>query len=755
MEDKFILGCGNGQTGALHSISLGKRLQKIMNGKWYQDLPTLFTTKAYSGAKLHSLLLVEEEKIIDIQKDKLNRKISDGIAQDLQKKLTQYPYKQSQVLKVCDNLRCTYSSQVFALHENIIEPIDSLIVGVDSTKKTLAFGSAQGAFIQITSSEVRVIPTLRYSTYLTNQTQQSQQQQKDYLTSTKSSIYNNQQSKRLDEQAFDIQAEFIGYDVQHGISWQAPNIFSEEQCLQHINNLQKNQINSNIDQSQVYQSITSFSSYQNHEQQKVIFECACISDNIIAVSYECIVFVMIWNPSKPKITSNGTNILTSVQQSTIAQLPAFILPIATLCFPSHVRTLTASTICTRSFLVVGCESPPAIFLFRLDNVIISQQNEDKRKKIWDEGEKLINSLKYRITYPTVQRPDLELIIHNGIKYQNQSGNEESKHSIRIGEGNQCKVLSMDKVTFNNQRDEKEILINKQVKFIEVSSGSHQFVEIQYTSNATLTRLLDLYPQDNPDQIILTTFARQLHIYSQEEIDDNDKNYLYSSSSNQKDSLIKSQIEKYEQQSKQSYFRNEGVALFIAGHNGQLISTIIPLTVILDFPPEQSNKEKKLKTTQFFFPSLVSTLKLYPQRIKMADDDGIVYVYGDKASALTWNDRACKILWNDLECTGIIHSLAPIHIVEEETSLEFNKNEDIYEENEKQDQNESQLNDKEVNKHKSQIPHPTVVWIDFTDQKLTFGTINKRHIVIRDVKDMPSLPLAVAHIPTLHAIAILF
>jgi hypothetical protein len=26
IEDKFILGCGNGQTGALHSISLGKRL---------------------------------------------------------------------------------------------------------------------------------------------------------------------------------------------------------------------------------------------------------------------------------------------------------------------------------------------------------------------------------------------------------------------------------------------------------------------------------------------------------------------------------------------------------------------------------------------------------------------------------------------------------------------------------------------------------------------------------------------------------
>jgi hypothetical protein len=32
-------------------------------------------------------------------------------------------------------------------------------------------------------------------------------------------------------------------------------------------------------------------------------------------------------------------------------------------------------------------------------------------------------------------------------------------------------------------------------------------------------------------------------------------------------------------------RNEGAVLLIAGHNGQLASTIIPLAVILDFPPE--------------------------------------------------------------------------------------------------------------------------------------------------------------------------
>jgi hypothetical protein len=58
MEDRFVVGVGNGRTGALHSLGLGHKLQTIIQGKWYNELPTLFTTKAFSGAKLHSLLLI-------------------------------------------------------------------------------------------------------------------------------------------------------------------------------------------------------------------------------------------------------------------------------------------------------------------------------------------------------------------------------------------------------------------------------------------------------------------------------------------------------------------------------------------------------------------------------------------------------------------------------------------------------------------------------------------------------------------------
>jgi hypothetical protein len=49
---------------------------------------------------------------------------------------------------------------------------------------------------------------------------------------------------------------------------------------------------------------------------------------------------------------------------------------------------------------------------------------------------------------------------------------------------------------------------------------------------------------------------------------------------------------------------------------------------------------------------------------MVEDKEIIYLYGDRASLLSWNVRENKIIWTDLECAGIIHSLMPMHIIDE-------------------------------------------------------------------------------------------
>ncbi|KAA6358021.1 MAG: hypothetical protein EZS28_046452 [Streblomastix strix] len=330
----------------------------IMQGKWYEDPPVIFTTKAYSGAPIHALLLIEEEisqqiydgeqvdqsKDKDIDIDKQKDQDQNASKKEIQKKQTRKPQVYSSTFIVGDiNIERSYQSQAFALHEDVVEPIDSFSVGIDNTRKTLALGAANGAFVQITTQEARIIPTLRYSLNQTDQTQIQQKQQQQQIQSNIAK--NNSQvpivQEPKDDKGQQIRSEFIGYDVKHGLSWPAPVLLSEEQCQQRIQNTQRTRSNS-LDTT-----------------QRVIFSCGCITDKLIALSYKCVVFVLIWNPSKPKISSNtvgpssSPGISSPIQQP--QQTPAVIHTIATLCFPSTVKSLSATTICTRSFLMVGCE----------------------------------------------------------------------------------------------------------------------------------------------------------------------------------------------------------------------------------------------------------------------------------------------------------------------------------------------------------------------------------------------------------------
>ncbi|KAA6398865.1 MAG: hypothetical protein EZS28_005607 [Streblomastix strix] len=499
-------------------------------------------------------------------------------------------------------MQYTYSSSIFELHEDAIEPIDSYNVGIDSKKKTLAFGSVQGAYVQITSFKVRIIPTLRFSA--------------NQIDQTKSSSHSQQKK-------------------------------------------------------------------QNNETQRIIFECACITDDLIAVSYKCIVFVLLWNPSKPKIESIPSN-QPNINQQQILQLPASIRSVSTLCFPSPVKTLSASTICGRSFLSVGCESPPAVYLFRLDAFQVSLQTEQSRKKLWDDGEKILDNMKYQIVYPSIQRPNPALIIQNGVKNKAEINDVESRHNIRIGSGNECKILSIDSDKGLNRKLKRYSSTLKQLKFIEVLSGSNQFVEVQYSSNITMTR----------------------------------------------------------------------AALLISGHNGQLSTSILPLSSLLEYPPNQSKQDQKLSEAQFFFPSLITNMKICPQPVKLAEDKGIIYLYGDRASALSWSYRAGMIIWTELECPGIIRSLMPMRIKDEEETSQINQDDISSDGSEKVSLPGSQISSKENATNKTPIAHPTLVYIDYVERRLTFGTIDKRNIILRNVKDLPSLPLSIAHIPTIHAIAVL-
>lgn len=148
------------------------------------------------------------------------------------------------------------------------------------------------------------------------------------------------------------------------------------------------------------------------------------------------------------------------------------------------------------------------------------------------------------------------------------------------------------------------------------------------------------------------------------------------------------------------------------------------------------------------------MKICPQPVKLAEDKGIIYLYGDRASALSWSYRAGMIIWTELECPGIIRSLMPMRIKDEEETSQINQDDISSDGSEKVSLPGSQISSKENATNKTPIAHPTLVYIDYVERRLTFGTIDKRNIILRNVKDLPSLPLSIAHIPTIHAIAVL-
>ncbi|KAA6390167.1 MAG: hypothetical protein EZS28_014309, partial [Streblomastix strix] len=561
VEDRFVLGVGNGRTGALHRIGLGHKLQMITQGKLFSELPTLFTTRSYSGAALHSLVLVQEEKIAEYKQKQQQHDLNSKNQREFQQQSQsfQQPYTSSVFLG--ENLYRTYTSTLFAVHEDVLEPIDSKEICIDLRTKTLALAGAHGALVQVTTQEVLIIPTVRFFSQQINQQQEDQiQQQNNQLLNSSISSQDENKKQNINYNQFEIKSEFTGYQYNQTISWKKPTLLTEQQCHYRISNLEtriKTQsLSPNHDES-INKSIST--------AQSLMFEHACITDNMIAVSYKCIVFVLIWNPSIPRIAySEQDSSQTTGGKTQVKQHGASVHTVSTLCFPSTVNSLSASTICTRSFLIVGCESPPAVFLFRLDAVQVAQQTEVSRMQLWNEGEKRLQKLKYQLTHPTVQRPNADLVIQNGLRNQVNDCNMNDRPTIRIGEGNDCQILCSDSdidLPLGLVRQRSTL---KPIRFIEVQSGSHQFVEVKYSLKATMTQLFDLYPYDRPQQLLLTTFGGKVRIFSEQELKANDLNPFIDKSPLDKADESQTPILGQEYDKRRNYLNNDGAVLMVTG-----------------------------------------------------------------------------------------------------------------------------------------------------------------------------------------------
>lgn len=544
-EDRVALSCGFGRTGAIQILTVGHKLQQLIKGQFFERLPMMFSAKMYAGSPVQSLLLIVHQLLTP----PLPPSSSSSSQQQQQQQQLQQPSDRmgqkrgaTQMEEVVQSQPASaraYATIVFSLHADSVDPIDPSSIGIDPTRKTLAFAGAQGAFVQVTTNEVRVVPTIRYL----QASQPAHQSQQAYLGS---------QSARQSPLSYSTSGDFYSPtfsspNSQEGLPvlmpeayfpepaetqrWTPPYVFSEQQLRAIVSRQQ-------IPASQV---------------GTLEMGLACVTDNLIACSFMAVVFVLMWKPGRRKESpkpsaaahgkrhaedghANGKKRKQTQHQlsSSVKELEeeeeecgtngtkhphsstyrTYVKPclshVATLCFPSVVTALSAATICGRSFLLVGCRNPPAVYAFRIEQKNLVDHYEDIKEKYWNY---YMPTLANRSVQDTVLPPPPA------------SSFQPERHFIEVSPGSS---LFIENLPWSSQQHSSppsaspsRLATSSNSAFHHTShhsshsspfsSSSPNSASYRSSAGLSLISLFFLPLQYPPQSLILTTFNRQVRV----------------------------------------------------------------------------------------------------------------------------------------------------------------------------------------------------------------------------------------------------
>ncbi|KAA6379929.1 MAG: hypothetical protein EZS28_024544, partial [Streblomastix strix] len=377
-EESIAAALGSGRSGAMEIVQVGHQLQSLAKGQWLERVISIFSSKIHSESTVYQLLLIVEDMppFIDIQQGQQQQQGQQvGIQQQTQFNQQQVGKPQQvnntvqqqqgqgqgqQQISQGAFFHRGYTGQLYSLKKNSVDTIDASQYGIDIMKRTLTLDGGEGVLIQVTTGEVRAVPTVKYTIdKIQNPTQ----------TNNQSGNNNNSHSSHkgnVQQVLYSIHSEESGPKVDQGLMWSAPMLLTLEQCQQ----LQQQK-----------------KRFQWHAQnmKRAEFDHACVTDNMIAVSVQRVVYVLVWFPAKamqkPKDTKDRAQSPKSSQKDYIKQ-DQVLCPVATLYMKSPVTSISACTIYGRAILLIGTDSPPMVYVFRLDRIAIATNSEKERIKKW-------------------------------------------------------------------------------------------------------------------------------------------------------------------------------------------------------------------------------------------------------------------------------------------------------------------------------------------------------------------------------------
>ncbi|KAA6379553.1 MAG: hypothetical protein EZS28_024921 [Streblomastix strix] len=261
-----------------------------------------------------------------------------------------------------------------------------------------------------------------------------------------------------------------------------------------------------------------------------------------------------------------------------------------------------------------------------------------------------------------------------------------------------------------------------------------------------------------------------------------------------------------------YKENDGAVIAIGGRYGQIAFTCIPLAALMleQAPIDYNTSTESIQviitgqTSQqtFRFPPLIQFLSMGRESIELVEDNLFIIARGERTQIIEFNAKYCQIVFRSITSNDRLVSIAPVYIDDDCESrqnkrrrrkrkqrkrqmqmkyIQYQRKKQKIKEAmqqkieigvERNNTNFQQQLDQEEEKYQASIDScaqydeydlknetgtlllPTLAWIGQTTQTLTYGTIDKRRQINRVVKELPTVPISIAYLPSLHAIAVL-
>ncbi|KAA6400050.1 MAG: hypothetical protein EZS28_004423 [Streblomastix strix] len=489
-------------------------------------------------------------------------------------------------------------------------------------------------------------------------------------------------------------------------------------------------------------------------------------------------------------------------------MPQVLTTLATIKGPSQVTSLATSVICGRHFIVVCFENPAVAQAYRLDTNENARTAIIERENMWNFTNKNICYGYGKFSYPFIKRPDMNINTSHSVRVFDVELNDYAHTCVLTTFERHIRKLGSEENIFP---DESVMEINEQKLFgstkrtlIDTSQENKQ------ENNKSADELNSQISQSNSssgNEIKLTKSNSDSNYISYKTFNRKRKESLNTT-------ISQNPIPWEKQRRCGQYRENDGAVIVIGGQFGQVAFTCIPLAALMleQAPIDYTTSTESIQAiitrqttlTTFHFPPLMQFFSMGREPIELIEDNQYIYVKGERTQIMEFNSKYCQIVFHSLSANGGIGSVAPICVDDDREARQIRRrlrkrkqrkqllrmkyehqqkkirrfkkvqkqrndfgdeenNENIQQQIEQEDiasksigssDSQAKYDDQDLKDETDTLLLPSMAWIGGSTHTLTYGTIDKRRRMNRIVKDLPSSPIQITYLPSLHAIAVL-